>query len=151
MHRHLRAALTITSLLLPLACGPSEEEKRVRAVAGTYVHEYETDPATDPAGARIHERQTLTLRPDRTWTMARFAEVNGSTMVDASTSGRFGLDGASLIARSAPQGDDGESFDLRYTVSGDTLWTRSAHDVAVTKAVTGIDMKAEETFLVRQR
>ena len=134
--------------LLPLlaasvACGPSAEEKRLEALAGTDVYEYELQPSADRV--RVHERQTLTLRPDHTWSMTRLAEINDKREVDATESGRFVLDGATLIVRSE------ESGVSRYTVSGDTLWTRSAQAIAETKAVTGIEMKAEESFLVRER
>lgn len=154
MRHHTAARRGVTLAALPLlllvalaaACGPSEQEKRLRALAGTYVHEYETDPATDPGGLRVHERQALTLKADGTWSMTRLVEINDQPQGGGGPeSGRFGVSGATLNVHSENTGM------TQYTVSGDTLWMRGARAAALTKAVTGIDMKTEESFLVRER
>ena len=140
-----RIALASLPLLALAACGPSEQEKRLRALAGTYVHDTEFRSPADAGGMRVHERQALTLKADGTWTMVRTVEVNGQPQGGGTDSGRFGVSGSTLNVHSE------ESGMLQYTASGDTLWARNARMVAMTKAVTGMSVNAEDSFLVRER
>jgi hypothetical protein len=148
--RHLAAPFRVTLAALPLilllaGCGPSEQEKRLKALAGTYVHDTEFRSPADAGGMRVHERQALTLKADGTWTMVRTVEVNGQPQGGGTDSGRFGVSGSTLNVHSE------ESGMLQYTASGDTLWARNARMVAMTKAVTGMSVNAEDSFLVRER
>jgi hypothetical protein len=129
-------------LLLVVACGPSEQEKRLRALAGTYAYEYETDPATDPGHMRIHERQALTLKADNTWRLVHTVELNGAPAGGGADSGRFGVSGSTLNVTSEANGL------VQYTVSGDTLWARNGRMAAM---AAGMGVKLEDRYLVRER
>ena len=135
-------ALACVALLGFAGCG-GEHMKLV----GTYSREEQQQAG--PGGDWVHERATLTLREDNRWTMLREATINGRPLVSAPDSGSYGVDGVNLVMRSPDSGV------WRYIVSGDTLWSNMAADVALTKAVTGIDMggSGEErgAYLVRNR
>lgn len=133
------------ALLLPLAACGRAEAARTKALAGTYVRETETDPRTDPGGMHLYQRQVVTLRRDGHWVMTHAATVNGDAMPTAADSGTYRVQGVTLALNSEEQGV------MQYIVKGDTLFTQIARQVALTKQVTGMDVKVEETFLVRQR
>ena len=143
--RASRALLAASALLLPAtACGRAEAA-RTRAIAGNYVRESETDPRTDPSGVHLHQRHAITLRRDGHWVMTFDATMNGQKLPAAADSGTFRVQGVTLALNSEEQGVQ------QFTVKGDTLWTRHAQAVAITKQVTGMDVKVEESFLVRER
>ena len=140
-------------VLLALAgCGDAE----VRKLAGTYVKSYDE---SGPSGG-VHSRTALTLRPDYHWTSASELVINGHDELAGgraadviippgyNDSGTFALQGVTLAVNSAR---DGVSH---YTVSGDTLWIRSAAMSALATRVTGIQMhnSGDDSggFLVRQ-
>ena len=143
--RTCRALLAAPTLLLSLAACGRAEAARVKALAGTYVRETETDPRTDPSGMHLHQRQVIKLRRDGHWVMTYAATINGNPMPAAADSGTFRVQGVSLALNSEEQGVQ------QYTVKGDTLFTRNAQAAAITKQVTGMDVQVEETFLVRER
>jgi hypothetical protein len=130
------------ALLAFAACG-GEQAKLV----GTY--SWEELEQAGPGGNWIHQRATLTLREDNRWTMLREATMAGTPLVTAPDSGSYSVDGVTLVMRSPDSGV------WRYTVSGDTLWSNMAAQVALTKAVTSIDIggSGEERggYLVRNR
>ena len=86
--RHPIALLRVTFAALPLlalaACGPSEQEKRLKALAGTYVHDTEIRSAPDAGGMFVREHRALTLKADGTWRLVRTIEVNGMMQYTAS-------------------------------------------------------------------
>lgn len=143
--RASRALLVASALLLPAAACGRAEAARTRALAGTYVRESETDPRTDASGVHLHQRHAITLRRDGRWVMTFAATMNGQELPSAADSGTFRVQGATLALNSEEQGVQ------QFTVKGDTLWTRHAQAVAITRQVTGMDIKAEESFLVRAR
>ena len=152
MHSRRRGTIRRTSValvgLVSVACGKSAEAKRMEAIAGSYVWEYETDTATDPGHMHLHERHTLTLRPDGRWTATHLAEVDGQPQPVPADSGTYHVQGATLTTSPTE-----ERPAMEYTISGDTLWIRAAAALAQGKAVTGVDMPqgSGESFLVRQR
>jgi hypothetical protein len=143
-----RFSLVLIGLVFFVAACESAESKRMKALAGDYVSEYETDPATDPGHMHVHERHTLTLRPDGTWSTTHLAEVDGRATPVQPDQGTYRIQGTTLSTRETEQSPAGH-----YTISGDTLWIIASDKVALTKAVTGIDMSGgnnEQGFLVRQ-
>ena len=144
-----RASVALIGLVSFVAACESAESKRMKAMAGNYVWEYETDPATDPSHVRVHERHTLTLSPDGSWSTNHLAELNGEASPVQRDGGTYRVQGVTLSlspTESQPA--------MQYTISGDTLWIRAAAAMALGKAVTSIDMPPGEhdtSFLVRQR
>lgn len=141
-------------LVATFAACESEDAKRTKALAGTYVFEVNEGEG----GSIVHQRNALTLRVDNHWTEAReftmggqdmlAAQLVGDTQVPAgySDSGTFALKGVILSQNSQLAGV------TQYTVSGDTLWIRGSDRVALAKAVTSVDPGlGPEGFYVRQR
>ena len=152
-HSRRRRTIRRTSValvgLMSLACaGKSAETKRMEAIAGTYVWDHETDPATDPGHMHLHEQHTLTLRPDGRWTATHLAEVDGQSQPVPPDSGTYHVQGATLTTSPTE-----EQPAMEYTISGDTLWIRAAAALAQGEAVTGVDIPqgSGESFLVRQQ
>lgn len=143
-----RSSLAVAGLVLLAGACQSAESKRMKEIAGTYVREYETDPATDPSGMRVHERHALTLRPDGTWTRTHLAEVNGEVTPVPDETGSYRVDGV-MVAIGATENGPAQ----QYTISGDTLFPRTSLAEAQTKAVTSMDMPTGPgpSFLLRQR
>ena len=143
-----RLSLALIGLVLLVAACESAESKRMKAIAGDYVSEYETDPATDPGHMHVHERHTLTLHPDGSWSTKHLAEVNGEATPVQPDAGTYRVQGVTLSLSPTEQMPA-----MHYTISGDTLWIRAAAALAQGKAVTGIDVPegSGESFLVRQR
>ena len=142
-----RLSLALIGLVLLVAACESAESKRMEAIAGDYVSEYETDPATDPGHMHVHERHTLTLRPDGSWSTKHLAEVNGEATPVQPDAGTYRVQGVTLALSPTEQMPA-----MHYTISGDTLWIISSDKVALTKAVTGVDLGGDnkQGFLVRQ-
>lgn len=142
-HRFPRQlALACLAFLGFAACG-GEQAKLV----GTY--SWEEQEQAGPGGPWIHQRATLTLRKDNRWTMLREATIGDTSLASAPDSGSYSVDGVNLVMRSPDSGV------WRYTVAGDTLWINMAAQVALTKAVTSIDIggSGEERggYLLRNR
>lgn len=139
--------VVLASLAIVVIACESAEEKRMKTLAGTYVWEYETDPATDPCGCRAHERHAVTLKADGQWTMAHLAEMNGEAQPGAADSGSYRADSTSVTMGATEQGPA-----QRYTVKGDTLWAGDNGAAARTKEITSLDMPGGNSpgFLVRQ-
>ena len=143
--RASRALLAALALAAPLAACGGEEAKRVKTLAGTYAYESETDPRTDPSGMHVHQRKAVTLRRDGHWVMTYNVTMNGDPMPGAVDSGTFRVQGVTLALNSEEEGVQ------QYTVKGDTLWAQVARQLALTKQITGMDIKVEDSFLVRER
>jgi hypothetical protein len=143
-----RTSMVFVALLSLAAACESAESKQMKALAGTWVWEYETDPVTDPGHMWLHEKRELTLRPDGSWSSTQLAEIGGNKESSSSDSGHYRVNGVTLVTR-ATENYPAQSF----TVSGDTLWIRAAAAIAETKAVTGVDFAKSDTpdYYVRKR
>ena len=147
-----RLAVAFVGLLTLVAACESAESKQMKTLAGTYVWEYETDPATDPGHMWLHEKATMTLRADGTWALHHIAEIQGkSDNLPQNENGSYRVQGVTLVlgaTENAPA--------RKYTISGDTLWIKSnAEAAALAKAVTGVDPVQSNTdapdYFVRVR
>lgn len=107
-------------------------------------------PSGDVTGSHmhLHERHALTLRPDGRWTATHLAEVDGQPQSVPPDSGTYHVQGTTVTTSPTE-----EQPAMEYTISGDTLWIRTAGALAQGKAVTGVDIPqgSGESFLVRQR
>jgi hypothetical protein len=139
-----RLVLGCLTLVGLQACGGGRESReRLEALAGTYA--FEQTMQAGPGGRTIHERTALTLRPDGRFVLMQEATADGAPLMAGADSGTYRLDGVSIVTRSDASGI------LRYTVVGDTLWAEMADLMAVTEAVTGMEMEGGESYLVRER
>ncbi|HJP60972.1 MAG TPA: hypothetical protein VJ865_13275 [Gemmatimonadaceae bacterium] len=149
-----RLPARFAAILLALSMSGCKDA-RVRALAGTYVKEQ--NEVNDAGVVVLHSRDALTLRDDNHWTSASELTMSGEDMLAGGRvgdeivppshvdSGTFALNGVILSVNSARNGV------TRYTVNGDTLWIRAGAAAARAMAVTGIQVKPGEGFLVRQR
>jgi hypothetical protein len=134
-------------LSLAAAC-QSDETKRMQSIAGSYAWDYESEPAPGHQEPFLHERFTLILRPDGRWTSAHLAEINGEAQPQSLDSGSYRVQGVTLTTGATELGPA-----QQYTISGDTLWIRTAAQAARAKAITGLDMSKGNSpgFLIRQQ
>lgn len=134
MSRTRLQLLTAIALVVQIAlagCGGGKDD-RLKTLAGTYARE----ETSEEKGTRLYERTVLTLRTDNRWTMLREATVNGEPWVSSTDSGTFSFKDVTLVTNSPRAGV------FTYTLNGDTLWMNAAEHVALTQAVTGIDMSS---------
>lgn len=144
--RAVRAGL-IAIVLLAVAC-ESAESKRMKAMAGDYISDYESEIPPGHVTPWITSRSTLTLRPDGRWKFNRVTVINDDSTVENPDSGSYRVDGTTLATSASEQSRGG-----RYTISGDTLWSLDNGQRAMAEAVTGVKVAPpeEQTFFVRQR
>ena len=144
MHRtrRVRALLAAVTLLPALVgCGGSES-RSTSTLSGTWTREQQIGSAE--SGSAVNST-TLTLTPDNRFSMTRTLTMNGASMASGTDSGTWAVQGATLALNTQEQGV------LHYTISGDTLWRKTADQQARATAVTGLDAPMEvEDFLVRR-
>src|SRR3981081_4631837 len=105
-----RMSVVLIGLVSLVGACKSAEAKRREAIAGNYIWEYETDPATDPGHMHLHERHTLTLRPDGRWSATHLAEVDGQAQSVPPDSGTYHVQGATLTTSATE-----EQLAMEYT------------------------------------
>jgi hypothetical protein len=142
-----RLSLALIGLVSFVAACESAESKRMKAIAGDYVSIYASEISPGQQEPWIKERRTLSLHADGTWTMRDTVEVNGKQDQAVSDGGTYRIQGTTLSTRETEQSPSGH-----YTISGDTLWIIASDKVALTKAVTGVDLGGDnkQGFLVRR-
>jgi hypothetical protein len=142
---HRRSAAPVARLLPPLlalvslvalACA-TEVEKKMQAMAGSYVHEMTGGP-NDPAGV-FTARREITLREGGRFVMTSMLNIPGQ--VDASNvdSGSYRVQGVTVSLHSEVE----RGMPMKFTLSGDTLFSANA---AMAKAVAGVEI-AEEAYV----
>ena len=124
--------------LAPLAC-KTEVEKKMEAMAGTYVHEASAGPGA-PSGQFLARRE-IVLRPNGRFVMTSSIDVPGMMSTSGADSGSYRVQGVTVSLISEVE----RGVPMKYTLSGDTLFSAMA---AMAKAVTGMDME-EEAFVKR--
>ena len=124
--------------LAPLAC-KTEVEKKMEAMAGTYVHEASAGPGA-PSGQFLARRE-IVLRPNGRFVMTSSLEMRGAPRTSGADSGSYRVQGVTVSLHSEVE----RGVPMKYTLSGDTLFSAMA---AMAKAVTGMDME-EEAFVKR--
>jgi hypothetical protein len=143
----VRAGLASCAFLACLTACESAESKRMKALAGDYVYEYASDtiPGREPVmkGSNI-----LTLRPDGKYIYKQISQMVDQPEQVFVDSGAYRINGTTLATSPT------EAMPLqRYTISGDSLWAIVSGQIALTKAVTGIDVGGggNQVPLVRRR
>jgi hypothetical protein len=126
--------------LIVRARGARAERMRLAAVTGTW--EYQWPPANVP----WQLRSTLTMRPDGRWVRENDYPDRTHEHLISHDSGSFGLTGVNLVLRS----EIGEQPTFsQYTVSGDTIFTRTAEMAARLEMLSGKPIRATETMFLR--
>lgn len=133
---YARAGWIVLSTMLAGCHG--EEGTVRRRIAGNYVREIDGRPTT-----AFFVRQVLTLRPDGSWLLAAQVDTKGVQRESPPDSGTYRVEGVTLALRSAVEPG---AVPMRYTVSGDSLFSANAAQV---HTLTGYD--GGEEILVRAR
>ena len=137
--RSRRVALAILAAL-PLVLGAcqSTEEKRMKAIAGTYAMAFR-----EPLQRGMQWSDTLVLRADGKWVRGGFVKSGKFRHSFGPDSGAYAVDGVKVkVVVRDPEG----TVVRNYTISGDTLYSA---DAAMMQQITGIDVG--EQFMVRRQ
>jgi len=144
----LVAWTSLVVLAMSVSACESAESKQMKALAGSYISDYESEIPPGQTEPWITSRNTMVFRPDGRWTLSRVRVVSGDTTIDAPDSGSYRILGTTLAMGATEQGPAAQ-----LTISGDTLWSLDTGERARAEAVTGLRFAPpkEQGFYVRQR
>ena len=134
-----RSAPSVALLVLPVAalgCA-TEVEKKMQAMAGSYVHEMKGGP-NDPAG-EFTARREITLRGNGRFVLTSMVNIPGHVDASSADSGSYRVQGVTVSLHSEVE----RGLPMKFTLSGDTLFSANA---AMAKAIAGVEI-AEEAYV----